>query len=48
LFIDLVSLWPSIVGQPGRVHISEATRKFLEDEYDMELGETVEGMPTAI
>ena len=30
-------------GEPGRVHVSEATYKFLKDEYEVEPGETVEG-----
>lgn len=30
-------------GEPGKVHISEATREFLVDEYDMSEGEEVAG-----
>lgn len=35
----------SFIGEPGRVHVSEATYKFLKDEYDVEPGETVDGKP---
>lgn len=35
-------------GQAGRVHISEATAKFLDNHYDMEEGEVVEGQSSLI
>lgn len=30
-------------GEPGKVHISESTRSFIVDEYDMTEGEEVAG-----
>ena len=30
-------------GEPGKVHISESTKAFCDDQYDMEEGEEVPG-----
>ena len=40
---SLVLLLYLFVGEPGRVHISAATYKFLADDYEIESGKTVEG-----
>ncbi|XP_067944731.1 adenylate cyclase type 9-like isoform X2 [Watersipora subatra] len=39
--VDLANVMES-TGQPGRVHISAATYKFLADDYEVEPGETVQ------
>lgn len=33
-------------GKPGRVHISQTTKNFLDDDYILEPGEAVSGMYT--
>ncbi|CAG0884522.1 unnamed protein product [Cyprideis torosa] len=33
-------------GQPGKVHVSRATKKFLEDKFTFDEGQTVDGVDT--